>query len=78
MSMPTSTRREKLFVLNKILDNCHKVGLNHRSSALADSIFYMVKPFGFGTITEKQYVRLIVDALIWEGNNPGKEFRFAD
>ena len=75
--MPTNTRREKLAALNNILEVCHKHGFNYRTPALADKIAIIIRPLGFGSLTEKEYVRLVVDALGWELSNE-KEFRFAD
>ena len=76
--VPTSTRREKLTTLNNVLLVCHNNQIDYRTPALADRITLMLRPMGFGESTEKTYVRLIVDALIWENANPGKEFKFAD
>ena len=76
--MPTNTRREKLGHLNNILDACHTNNINYRTPALADTIYGILRRFGFGKQTEKEYVRLIVDALAWENRNDGKEFKFAD
>jgi hypothetical protein len=75
--MPTNTRREKLAHLNNVLEVCHRNQINHRTPALADRIANLIRPLGFGKLTEKEYVRMIVDALIWENKNQ-KEFKFAD
>jgi hypothetical protein len=75
--MPTSTRREKLFLLNNVLEACRKSQYDFRTPALADKVVTVLRPSGFSAATEKEYVRLIVDALLWEGKN-NKEFRFAD
>ena len=76
--MPTNTRREKLTTLNNILEACHNHQITYRTPALADTIEGMIRRLGFGRLTEKEYVRLIVDALAWENRNDGKEFRFAN
>jgi len=75
--MPTSTRREKLAVLNNALEACHKSHIGYRTPAVADRVAEMLQPLGFGQPTEREYVRLIVDALAWEEKNR-KEFRFAE
>ena len=75
--MPTSTRREKIFLLNNVLDTCHKNNIDFRSKGLADKVAQIIKVSGFSQPTEKEYVRLIVDALLWE-NKHHKEFRFAE
>jgi len=75
--LPTSTRREKIFLLNNVLDTCHKKQYDHRTPALADKVTGILKQSGFSAPTEKEYVRLIVDALFWEGKHQ-KEFRFTE
>ena len=75
--MPTNTRREKLATLNNILEVCRKNSLNYRTPALADKIATIIRPLGFGRVTEKEYVRLIVDALASELSQE-KPFKFAD
>jgi hypothetical protein len=75
--MPTSTRREKIFLLNNVLEACRKLQYDSRTPALADKVATVLKPSGFSAATEKEYVRLIIDALFWEGKNE-KEFRFAN
>jgi hypothetical protein len=75
--MPTNTRREKMAHLNNVLLICHNNQIDHRTPALADRIAGMLRPLGFGKLTEKEYVRLIVDALFTEAKT-GKEFHFAD
>jgi hypothetical protein len=74
--MPTSTRREKIFLLNNVLDACRKLQYDFRTPALADKVGAVLKSSGFSAATEKEYVRLIVDALFWEGKHE-KEFKFA-
>jgi len=44
---------------------------------LADKVAQIIKISGFSQPTEKEYIRLIVDALFWEGKHE-KEFRFAE
>lgn len=75
--MPTNTRREKLATLNNILEVCRKNSLNYRTPALADKISQIIKPLGFGRLTEQEYVRLIVDALARELSS-GEACHFAD
>jgi hypothetical protein len=76
--MPTSTRREKIERLNHVLLACHKMSFDYRTPALADKVGSLIRQFGFGQTSEKEYIRLIVDALAWESKNEGKEFRFAE
>ena len=71
------TRREKIFLLNNVLDTCHKKHIDFRTPALADKVAQIIKISGFSQPTEKEYIRLIVDALFWEGKHE-KEFRFAE
>jgi len=75
--MPTPTRREKIFLLNNVLDTCHKKSYDSRTPALADKVTEILKQLGFSAPTEKEYVRLIVDALFWEGKHE-KDFRFTE
>jgi hypothetical protein len=74
--MPTSTRREKIFLLNNVLEACHKNQVDFRTPALADKVATILIPSGFSAATQKEYVRLIVDALFWEGKHEGQEFKF--
>jgi len=66
-----------LYLLNNVLDTCHKNSIDHRTPALADKVAQIIKISGFSQPTEKEYVRLIVDALFWEAKHE-KEFRFAE
>lgn len=63
--------------MNNALDACRKLQIGYRTPAIADRITELLRPMGFGQSTEREYVRMIVDALAWEDKN-NKEFRFAD
>lgn len=76
-NLPTNTRREKLATLNNILEVCRKHRYTYRTPALADKIATIIRPLGFGKLTEKEYIRLIVDALASELSQE-KEFKFGD
>jgi hypothetical protein len=62
--------------LNNVLEACRKKQYDFRTPALADKVTGILKQSGFSAPTEKEYVRLIVDALFWEGKHD-KEFKFA-
>ncbi len=71
-----STRPQKLANLQAILDKLHEKGVTYRTPAMADKIAQVMRTFAFGANTEKEYVRILVDALAVE-NRTGKEYRFA-
>ena len=71
-----SSRAQKLSNLQVILDSCRTNEISYTTPAAADKIMFLVRPFGLGAITAKEYVRIIIDALSAE-HRTGKEFRFA-
>lgn len=70
------TRRDKLQKLESVLRACRENSLTYTTPAIADRIFQMLRKFGLADRTEKEYVRILVNALSWEEKNPGKVFEF--
>jgi len=74
--MPTSTRRERLDLLQRLLEACHKNEWTYRTPAIYERVMGLMAVQGFGVATNKDYVRTILAALEWEVRNK-KEFQFA-
>lgn len=70
-------RREKLSNLASTLDQLHRNEITYKTPAVADRITHMIQPLALGERTVKEYVRILVDALLWEDKHPGEQFVFA-